>query len=106
MLALDLSKKDETKEQELQSRIFDCLKKKEMSWQDFLFFTGSNSSVQCVQAPRKENTYNKPSIGFYEDGTVWVSGAKGSVQMFKKCPYLLMFERFMQRYNEVNNDNI
>ena len=106
MLALELSEKDETKEQELQSRIFDCLEKKEMSWQDFLFFTGSNSSAQCVQAPRKENTYNEPSIGFYEDGTVWVSGAKGSVQMFKKCPYLLMFEMFMQRYNEVNNDNI
>ena len=105
MLALDLSKKYETKEQELQSIIFDCLNKKEMSWQDFLFFTGSNSSDQCVQAPRKENTYNEPSIGFYEDGTVWVSGAKGSVQMFKKCPYLLMFEIFMQRYNEVQKND-
>lgn len=71
------------------------------TWSDLLFFCGANQSAQSIQCPRDDKQYNAPSISFYEDGTVWVSGAKGSVQMFKHCPYSLMNEIFMQRYNEV-----
>lgn len=72
-----------------------------MNWEEFLFYTGQNMAVDCVFAPRRENVYNEPSISFYKDGTVWVGGAKGSVRVFKNCPYSLMCEIYKQRYKEV-----
>lgn len=72
-----------------------------VTWEDLKFHCGASYSAQSIQCPRKENVYNEPSISFYEDGTVWVSGAKGCVQMFKDCPYWLMNEIFKQRHNEV-----
>lgn len=84
--------------------LIDRFKNSKMCWDDFLFFTNSSLSSESVQAPRRENVYNEPSVSFYKDGSVWVSGSKGSVVIFKKCSYLLMFEMFLQRYREVNND--
>lgn len=75
-----------------------------MTWEDFLKETNSSFSAECVSAPRKDGVYNEVSVGFYKDGNVWVSGSKGSVRLFKNCPYELMFQMFMQRYNEVKND--
>ena len=83
---------------------FSLSEKKVTNWQDLKFYCGANLTSQSIQCPRDDKQYNAPSISFYEDGTVWVSGAKGSVQMFKHCPYWLMYEIFKQRYNEVEND--
>ena len=70
------------------------------TWQDLLFHTGTNLSALSIQCPRDDKQYNAPAVNMYEDGTVWVSGARGSTQMFKHCPYSLMYEIFMQRYKE------
>lgn len=67
-------------------------------WNDFIKLVGANKS-SCIQAP-SNGGYNDPSVGFYEDGSVWVSGVKGCVRLFKKCPYDLMYKMFMQRYEE------
>ena len=72
-----------------------------MTWEEFLKETNSSFSAKSVSAPREEGVYNEPSVGFYKDGNVWISGSKGCVRLFKNCPYELMFEMFMQRYNEV-----
>lgn len=77
------------------------MNKKINTWSDLLFFCGTSQSALSIQCPRDDKQYNAPSISFYEDGTVWVSGAKGSTQMFKHCPYQLMYEIFVQRHNEV-----
>jgi hypothetical protein len=70
-----------------------------MEWEDLLIRTGSNISAKSIACPRKDE-YNEPAVSLYQDGTVWVSGAKGSVRMFRNCPYELMFEIFMQRVKE------
>ena len=92
---------------------FDCRKhlfsqtvKKVITWSDLKFYCGASINAESIQCPRNDKQYNAPSVSFYEDGTVWVSGAKGSVQMYKNCPYWLMCEIFKQRYNEVLGFNI
>ena len=77
-----------------------------MTWEDFIKESGSNFTSECISAPRRENVYNEPSVSFYKDGSVWVSGARGSVRLFNKCPYDLMYQMFIQRYNEVKNEKM
>lgn len=74
---------------------------KEMTWEDLKFYCGADYSAQSIQCPRNDKQFNAPAVNMYEDGTVWVSGARGSTQMFKHCPYWLMNEIFKQRHNEV-----
>lgn len=74
-----------------------------ITWDDLLFYTGSSPSAECVSCPRKEE-YNEPSVSLYKDGSVWVSGSRGSVMMFRNCPYNLMLSIFTQRYSEVNGE--
>lgn len=79
------------------------------TWDDFVFAVGANISATCVYAPRKEGVYNEPSLSFDNDGSVWAGGAHGSVCLFKKCPPSLMYEMYIQRFNEFlggKNDNI
>lgn len=72
------------------------------TWDDLIFYTGANKLAECIQCPRNDTQYNAPSVSLYKDGTVWVSGAKGSTQLFKRCPYSIMYDIFMQRYKETN----
>ena len=72
------------------------------SWDYFLQIVGLNKGTECVQAPRRDNVYNEPSVSFYKDGTVWVSGAKGCVQLFRSCPYRLMEQIYRQRKIEAS----
>lgn len=71
------------------------------NWTDLKFYCGASQSAQSIQCPRDDKQYNAPSISFYEDGTVWVSSARGSTRVFKHCPYSLMYKIFEQRHNEV-----
>ena len=75
------------------------------SWDDFVIAVGANISATCIYAPRKEGVYNEPSVSFDSDGSVWVNGAKGCVRLYKKCPPALMYEMYMQRFNEVVGEN-
>jgi hypothetical protein len=70
-----------------------------MEWEDLLIKTGGNISAKSIACPRKDE-YNEPSVSLYKDGSVWVSGAKGCVRMFNHCPYELMLEIFIQRFDE------
>ncbi len=70
-------------------------------WSDFVVAVGANISSTCIYAPREEGIYGEPSISFDNDGTVWASGVHGSVCLFRKCPPALMYEMYMQRFNEV-----
>lgn len=70
-------------------------------WSDFVVAVGANISSTCIYAPREEGIYGEPSISFDNDGTVWAGGAHGSVCLFRKCPPALMYEMYMQRFNEV-----
>ena len=70
-------------------------------WNDFVVAVGASITSTCISAPRKEGVYNEPSISFDNDGSVWASGAHGGVRMFRKCPPALMYEIYMQRFNEV-----
>lgn len=70
------------------------------SWDDFVFAVGANVHSTCIQAPRNEGVYNEPSVSFDSDGSVWVTGAHGSVRLFKNCPVSLMYQMYMQRFDE------
>lgn len=70
-------------------------------WNDFVVAVGASITSTCIYAPRKEGVYGEPSISFDNDGSVWVSGAHGSVCLFRKCPPALMYEMYIQRFNEV-----
>lgn len=70
------------------------------TWDDFLFAVGANIHTTCIQAPRRSEIYNEPSLSFDSDGAVWASGAHGGVRLFKNCPVSLMYQMYMQRFNE------
>ena len=75
-----------------------------MTWEDLIIWVGAPIGAESFQAPRKENAYNEPSVSFYKDGSVWVSGAKGSTRLYKNAPYGLMFYMWKQRAKEVENE--
>lgn len=74
-----------------------------MTWQDLMKLLGTNLSSLSVSVPMK-GEYGETSLSFYEDGSVWTSGNRGSIRIYKNCPYELMFEMYKQKLEETNND--
>lgn len=75
-----------------------------MTWEDLIILTFSPIGAESIQAPRNERSFNEPSVSFYKDGTVWVSGARGSTRLYKNAPYGLMYYMWKQRAKEVENE--
>lgn len=73
-----------------------------MTWEELLIATGFNLSAQSIQI---NNDKARRGISFYKNGTVYVADCRGAVIPFKKCPYDLMFQMFLQFYKENQNDD-
>ena len=73
------------------------------TWEEFVYAVGASKDAGCIYAPRREGVYGETSISFDSDGTVWASGARGSVCLYRKCPPSLMFKMYKQRCIEVIN---
>lgn len=75
------------------------------TWEEFVDWAEGDIGTESISAQMKKNVYNEPSVTFYKDGSVWVSGAKGSVRLFKYCPYDLMYDIWIQRHTEVEHED-
>ena len=75
------------------------------TWEEFVDWAEGDKNSESINAPMKKKVYNEPSITFYKDGSVWVSGAKGCVRIFKYCPPDLMYSIWIQRHTEVDHED-
>lgn len=69
------------------------------TWEDLMIYLDKNLSSLSISVEMK-GEYGETSLSFYKDGTVWAGGNRGSVRIFKHCPYQIMAAMYLQKTKE------